>query len=294
MKPPSHSQEADDLDSPLAPGLYLTATPIGCLEDLSLRALRVLRSCSTIFCEDSRVSRKLLNHYAIETPLEVYQDHNADQVRPHIVRRLQQGEALALISDAGMPLVSDPGFKLVRDCHALGLNVTVVPGASAFLTAGVLSGFPTAPLTFLGFASNLKESFLRTWAGVDSTLVFFEAPHKLLRTLSEFQSLFPGRSVAVLRELTKVFEERVAGTFDEVLQHFEETPPRGECVLVLSPPDSSSSSQEDLVGYLTPLLKSRSLRDAVELTAAHFQTSKKFVYRLALTLVQENGLGPNT
>lgn len=274
-------------DMALEPGLYLTATPIGCLEDISLRALRVLRCCQAIYCEDTRVSRKLLNAYEITTPLLTYHDHNADEVRPHILERLQRGEALALISDAGLPLVADPGFKLVRECFVRGYHVTVVPGASAFLTASLLSGFPTAPLTFLGFASRLSAEALKGWTAVPSTLAFFEAPHKMLMTLEMLKDVFPRRRVAVLRELTKVFEERVEGEFDEVLEHFREVVPRGEMVIVLSPPCETAVDEEEIDQQLQSCAKDISCRDAADIVAKRLHISRKAVYARALMMKKE-------
>lgn len=277
----------------LEPGLYLTATPIGCLEDITLRALRVLRSCDEIYCEDTRVSRKLLAHYNISTPLATYHDHNADAARPKIIQKLQRGATLALISDAGMPLIADPGFKLVRDCFALGIRVTSIPGASAFLTASSLSGFPTAPLTFLGFASRLNAQALKVWEEVPSTLAFFEAPHKLLETLGLLQTYLPRRKVAILRELTKVFEERITGSYDEVYRHFLENPPRGEIVIVLSPPSAQEADWSEVVSFLQEFLKQGiSLKNAVEEAAQTFHLSKKSVYQYALQIFKKGSSRP--
>lgn len=278
-------------DKTLEPGLYLTATPIGCLEDMTLRALRVLRDSQAIYCEDSRVSRKLLLAYDIDTPLFAYHDHNADEVRPRIIQRLQRGEVLALISDAGTPLVADPGFKLVRECWALGLHVTTVPGASAILSASLLSGFPTAPLTFLGFASRLHSSDLSIWAPVPSTLVFFEAPHKLVESLKMLKTLFPCRRVAVLRELTKKFEERIEGDFDAVLEHFSRIPPRGEIAVVLSPPCERTISVDELTEYLNRLPHTLSCRDAVAQTVEGLHLPKSVVYEQALKIWKDRREG---
>lgn len=232
---------------PLAPGLYIVATPIGCLEDITLRALRTLKTCDTIVCEDTRVSFKLLKAYGIQKPLLTYHEHNADKARPHLIAQLQQGHSLALISDAGMPLIADPGFRLVRDCQLLGLHVTVVPGPTAFVTGAVLSGFPTHALAFLGFASRLKDKRLTAWKEADATLILFEAPHKLEASVRRLAGFFPERRIALVREITKLHEEVVAGTFEEVLAHLAEHTPRGEFVVALAPPEKKKVEREGLM-----------------------------------------------
>lgn len=242
MPNPSYDPASSSVTEPLKPGLYITATPIGCLEDITLRGLRVLKSCDAIICEDTRVSFKLLQAYGIQKPLLTYHEHNADKVRPRLIAQLQQGKALALISDAGMPLIADPGFRLVRECYALGLHVTVIPGATAFVTGAVLSGMPTHALTFLGFASRLKDKKLNAWKDADSTLIFFEAPHKLEASIRRLLPFFPDRQVALVREMTKIHEEVVKGTFEEIQAYLSTEEIRGEFVIVLAAPERKNSA----------------------------------------------------
>lgn len=238
------SADASSSELRLDPGLYVTATPIGCLEDITLRALRVLRSCDAILCEDTRVSFKLLHAYGIQKPLLTYHEHNADKVRPDLIARLQRGCALALISDAGTPLIADPGFRLVRDCQMLGLRVTVVPGGTAFVTGALLSGFPTHALAFLGFVSRLKDKKLAAWKEADATLIFFESPHKLEASVHRLRTFFPERRIALVREITKIHEEVIKGTFDEILRHLETERVRGEFVIALAAPERKHSVLE--------------------------------------------------
>lgn len=267
----------------LPPGLYIVATPIGCLEDITLRALRLLRACDRIACEDTRVSGKLLRAFAIEKPMMLYHDHNAQQAREKVVAHIEAGEAVALISDAGTPLMADPGFKLVQACYERGLRVTFAPGPTAFVGAVVLSGLPPYPLSFLGFASNASASVCAAWRDVQSTLVFFEAPHKLRATLAAFATRFPNRDVAVVREMTKIFEEVVRGTWVEVTAHFAEHEPRGEIAFVLSPP-TERFVDEAWQTELETALKTQSLRDAVDGVTARHNLSRKLVYARALLI----------
>lgn len=271
----------------LTPGLYVTATPIGCLEDITLRALRVLRTCNQIICEDTRVSFKLLKFYHIQKPLITYQDHNADKVRPQIIRHLQDGLSLALISDAGMPLIADPGFKLVRDCQKLGIKVTVIPGPTAFVSAAILSGFSTHALTFLGFASRLKNKTLKIWENTDSTLIFFEAPHKLLEILNKLKEYFSNRQVSIIKEMTKIHEEVIQGTFEDIIQYFSKQEPRGEFVIALSPPAANSCDFQSLSNKLKDAMRVMSLKDAVAYVAKESCLPKNDIYRKALDFLNK-------
>ncbi|MDR1208398.1 MAG: 16S rRNA (cytidine(1402)-2'-O)-methyltransferase [Holosporales bacterium] len=266
------------------PGLYVTATPIGNLEDITLRAIRVLRGCDRIVCEDTRVSIKLLDAYEINKPLIAYHDCNADAVRPQIIAHLQNKEAVALISDAGTPLISDPGFKLVNECMLLNIKVTTLPGASAVLPAAILSGFPTHALTFLGFSSSLSRKDLEIWRDAKTTLIFFEAPHKLLRELSNLRDFFKNRQVAVVREITKVHEEVVRGSFDEVIERFLNEEPRGEIAIILAPPDEKNIESAIIDADLMSAMDTMSLKDAVAFVAAGRGAPKGVVYQRAIAL----------
>ena len=207
----AHRFEAE----PLAPGLHVVATPIGNLGDITLRALATLAAAETVLCEDTRTSGKLMERFAIKARLSPYHEHNAQAVRPHIIERLKQGAAIALISDAGMPLVSDPGYRLVKEAAELGIPVTACPGASAVLTGLALSGLPTDRFLFAGFVPQKQGERKRLFAelaGLKATLIFFESPHRIIETLQDLVTALPGRSVAVTRELTKLHEEVLRGT----------------------------------------------------------------------------------
>jgi 16S rRNA (cytidine1402-2'-O)-methyltransferase len=216
--------------------LTLVATPIGNLGDITLRALEVLKSVSVILAEDTRHSRRLLNHYAIATPLLAYHDHNESRVTPALVERMQKGEKMALITDAGTPGISDPGFYLVRAALAAGINVTTTPGPSALLAALTLSGFPCETFVFVGFTpkkpgelAKLVESLVEE----PRTTVLYVAPHQLRKVIDALAARMPDREIAVAKELTKLHEDVVRGTAEELKTKFAPTMPRGEFVLVV-------------------------------------------------------------
>ncbi|MCO5725789.1 16S rRNA (cytidine(1402)-2'-O)-methyltransferase [Robiginitalea marina] len=216
--------------------LYIVPTPIGNLGDMTLRGLEVLKSVATVLAEDTRTSAKLLRHYGVDTPLKAYHMHNEHRLVQELSSRLQGGESMALISDAGTPGISDPGFLLVRECLRAGVTVECLPGATALIPALVSSGFPTDRFVFEGFLPPKKgrQKRLASLAGEARTLVFYESPHRLLKTLEQFREVFgPEREVSVSRELTKLYEETVRGTLEQVLAHFQASPPRGELVVVV-------------------------------------------------------------
>jgi 16S rRNA (cytidine1402-2'-O)-methyltransferase len=227
----------------LAPGLHVVATPIGNLADITLRALSVLARADVIYCEDTRHSRTLTSHYAISAPLRPYHDHNADAVRPDILRALGEHKAIALISDAGTPLVSDPGYKLVRAALADGHMVTSLPGPSAVLAALAQSGLPTDTFLFGGFLPNkliARQSRLKELSTVPATLVFFEAPGRVEDTLNDLAAVFPGREIAIARELTKMHEEVRVGNPTALVEWAKANPPRGEFVILIGPPTAAT------------------------------------------------------
>ena len=265
------------------PGLYIVATPIGNRGDITLRALDVLQRADLIYCEDTRTSKPLLDTFGIKTPLKALHDHNEDKMIPDVVTRIQAGQAVALISDAGMPLISDPGFVIVRALQDHNLSVTVIPGASAVITAAALSGLPTDKFLFLGFI-NPKDVVI--YKDTDATLVIYESPHRLLKTLDYFATVFANRHVAVVRELTKLHEEVVRGVWDDVIADFSSRDKvRGEFVLVLSPPTHSNAVTDvDLDQAILEALKTHSLKDACTLVAGSLGIPRKDVYRRALTL----------
>ncbi|MEI8295817.1 MAG: 16S rRNA (cytidine(1402)-2'-O)-methyltransferase, partial [Alphaproteobacteria bacterium] len=218
----------------LSPGLYIVATPIGNLGDITLRAIETLKNSDAIVCEDTRVTQKLLRAYSIKKPLYSYHDHNAQKICPILIKELQDGKVLALLSDAGMPLVADPGYQLVQACIEASIPITVIPGPSAVLTALALSGLPPDRFAFLGFFDVKKLDTVQDFPG---TLIFFEAPHRLMATLEKLPGLFPQRACVVARELTKYFEEVVRGTPEQVFAAFSgRSAIKGEIVLLLGPP----------------------------------------------------------
>lgn len=217
--------------------LYLVPTPIGNLEDMTFRAIRVLKEVDFILAEDTRNSGKLLKHFEIQTQMHSHHMHNEHKTVENIVRRIQAGETFALISDAGTPAISDPGFLLVRACVEAGVEVDCLPGATAFVPALVNSGFPNDKFVFEGFLPVKKgrQTRLLALAEETRTIIFYESPHKLLKTLSHFAEYFgTERNISVSREITKLHEETIRGTVTEVLQHYNQKPPKGEIVIVVS------------------------------------------------------------
>jgi 16S rRNA (cytidine1402-2'-O)-methyltransferase len=271
---------------PLEPGLHLVATPIGNLGDITLRALWVLRSVDRIFCEDTRITARLLAHFGIDKPLAAYHDHNADRVRPVVLAALRRGETLALVSDAGTPLVSDPGYKLVREAITEGLPVTAAPGPSAALTALILSGLPPAAFLFAGFLparSVARRQALGQWQGLAATLIFFEGPSRLASCLADMATVLGDRQAAIGRELTKRHEEMRRGSLAELADHYRAEPaPRGEVVVVVAPPVSAAPNIGDLDTRLDALLGRLSLRDAVAVLAAETGLGRRELYERAL------------
>lgn len=271
-------------------GLYIVATPIGNLRDITLRALDVLGLCDVILCEDTRISGKLMSHYGIKAKLVSYHDHNGDERRPQVMQMLSEGKRLALVSDAGTPLISDPGFKLVRDVQQAGFYVSVLPGASSVLSALCLSGLPTDEFTFAGFLPTKQQALkeqLQRFTVTPATVVFFESARRLAETLAMMQQLWGTRQVAVARELTKLFEEVKRGTPEELLAYYSEKgEPKGEVVLVVEPAQAVADEQ-DVEALLATLLKSHSVKDAASIAAEQTGKPRKEIYALALKLQAE-------
>lgn len=217
--------------------LYLVPTPIGNLKDITFRAIEVLKNVGLILAEDTRTSGKLLKHYAIETPMSAYHMHNEHKITDGIIKQLQAGKTIALISDAGTPAISDPGFLLTRACVEAGIAVDCLPGPTAFVPALVNSGLPNDKFVFEGFlpAKKGRQTRLELLADEARTIIFYESPHKLLKTLGQFVTYFgPERNISVSRELSKLHEETIRGSASEVLQHFNEKQPKGELVIVVA------------------------------------------------------------
>ena len=216
--------------------LYLVPTPIGNLDDMTFRAIRVLKEADIILAEDTRTSGKLLKHYEISTQMTSHHMHNEHKMVESFVKRIQAGETIAVISDAGTPAISDPGFLLTRACVAAGIVVDCLPGATAFVPALVNSGLPNDRFVFEGFLPVKKgrQTKLKMLAEEQRTMIFYESPHKLLKTLGHFQEYFgEDRQVSVSREITKLYEETIRGTVKEVLTHYTAKPPKGEIVIIV-------------------------------------------------------------
>ncbi|MHA1540356.1 MAG: 16S rRNA (cytidine(1402)-2'-O)-methyltransferase [Alphaproteobacteria bacterium] len=275
-------------DLPLCAGLYLVATPIGNLEDITIRAIRTLRGVDMIACEDKRTAQKLLTRYEVKKPLLSCHDHNEKQQVDKILGEIQSGKAVALISDAGMPLISDPGYILVRACHEKNVPVTVIPGASACLSGLILSGLPTHAFSYFGFLPSKKEArrkALENLKNLQTTLIFYEAPHRLEKTLTDMLDIFGEREAAVAREITKRFEEVQIGTIKKILTHYQENPPKGEIVIVVAPlVEAAVLDQGAVENLLRDLLGEKSLRDAVAEATELSGWQKKEVYQLALVV----------
>lgn len=216
--------------------LYIVPTPIGNLEDITLRAIRVLKEVDLILAEDTRTSGKLLKHFDISTQMHSHHMHNEHKMVDRLVSRIKAGETIALISDAGTPAISDPGFLLTRACVENGIEVDCLPGATAFVPALVNSGLPNDKFVFEGFLPVKKgrQTRLQLLAEETRTIIFYESPHKIIKTLTQFAEYFGAdRQISVSRELTKLYEETIRGTVKEVLEHFEQKPPKGEFVVIV-------------------------------------------------------------
>jgi 16S rRNA (cytidine1402-2'-O)-methyltransferase len=269
------------------PGLHLVATPIGNLGDISLRALAVLRAADRVYCEDTRVSAKLMTRYGIKVRLEPYHDHNAERMRPQILAALRQGEQVALISDAGTPLISDPGYKLVQAAIAEGLPVTAAPGPSAMLTALILSGLPPDRFLFAGFLPRrrmARRQVVAGWASLEATLIFYEAPARLAAALTDMSEILGPRQAAVARELTKLHEEVRRAPLPELADFYRrEGPPRGEIVVVVGPPGLVKALAEDeLDRRLEIAVAELGVRDASARLAAETGLPRRILYHRAL------------
>ncbi len=277
---------------PAPQGLSVVATPIGNAGDITLRALDALRRVAAVACEDTRVTMKLFALHGIATTLIAYHDHNAERVRPQLIQRLKAGEALALVSDAGTPLISDPGYKLVRACVDAGIAVTSLPGPSAAIAALTLAGLPTDRFFFAGFLPQrqaARRSAIAGIAQVPGSLVFYESPRRLAESLSDLAAVLGDREAAVARELTKRFEELRRGRLAALAAHYAAAgAPRGEAVVVVGPadvaPGDAAGESGGLDALLTQALSRASLRDAVDEVAAATGLRRRQVYKRALEL----------
>ena len=300
-RPPGRSARTFTVDgqilaaAPRLPGLHLVATPIGNLGDITLRALGTLAAANVIACEDTRVTHRLLSHYAIATPTIAYHDHNAAAMRPHILARLAADEAVALVSDAGTPLISDPGFKLVREATAAGHRVTAVPGASSTLTALSVAALPTDRFFFEGFLppkSTARQKRIADIARIGATLVLFETGPRLAESLADLAVGLGERAAAICRELTKLHEEVRRGSLTELARHYAaggET--RGEFVIIVGPAAEETMASDDLDSLLRQALARVSVKDAVGEVAVATGLPRRDVYRRALDLTKDEDHG---
>ncbi len=271
------------------PGLYIVATPIGNLDDITLRALDLLAGVDRVACEDTRHTRILLDRHGIETRLIPYHEHNAEQMLPNLMARLAHGETIALVSDAGTPLISDPGYKLVRKAVRSGIHVSALPGASAALAALILSGLPSDRFMFAGFLppkTTARRKSLGNLAAVDATLIFFESPRRLAASLADMAAELGPRDGAVARELTKLHEELRYGDLAELAAHYAEAgAPKGEVTLVIGPPLAPQApGDEEIEARLEALLKTESVRDAAAKLAAETGLKRRDLYQRAVRL----------
>lgn len=275
---------------PLAPGLHLVATPIGAADDITLRALDILRRADAIAAEDTRRAKQLLDIHGVALrgrPLIPYHDHNGAQARPGLLARIEAGEAVALVSDAGTPLVADPGWRLAREAIDRGLPVVAAPGASAVLAALSVAGLPTDRFLFAGFPptkTGERERFLQEVAAVPSTLVFYESPKRLGESLAAMLDVLGDRPAAVCRELTKRFEETRRGPLSALAADYADIEARGEIVVVVGPPAQAAATGADIDAALRAALAEGSIKDAARTVADALGAPRKAVYARALTL----------
>jgi 16S rRNA (cytidine1402-2'-O)-methyltransferase len=279
----------------LASGLHVVATPIGNLRDVTVRALEVLAAAELIACEDTRVSRKLLDRYGIDTPLAPYHEHNAAEARPKLIARLAQGWSLALVSDAGTPLVSDPGYRLVREAREAGYTVTAVPGASSVLAALTICGLPTDRFCFEGFLpvkGGPRRSRIVELSRIPATLVLFESGPRVAASLADLAAGLGNREAAICRELTKLHEEVRRGELVTLAADYASAAEtRGEFVIVIAPPSQVCGEAVDLDALLRGVLDRLSLKEAVAEIAAGTGVPRRQVYQRALALTKDREHG---
>jgi 16S rRNA (cytidine1402-2'-O)-methyltransferase len=274
----------------LKAGLYLVPTPIGNLRDLTFRALDVLAGVDLIVCEDTRVTGKLMKAFGLKKPMRIYNDHASEKDRENIVKMIAEGESVALCSDAGTPLISDPGYKLVRQLVAEGIEVTALPGANAVLPALQLSGLPTDAFSFIGFLparSGPRKTMLEKWQDRPGTLICYETGPRLEESLKDIKKVLGDRPAAIARELTKLYEEVKRGKLSALIEEVTLSgPPKGEIVLVIgeNKQEDEATVADTIEKQLIQALKTLSVRDAAELVAGATGKPKKAIYMLALKL----------
>jgi 16S rRNA (cytidine1402-2'-O)-methyltransferase len=271
----------------LSPGLYVTATPIGNASDIGLRALGILKGCDAIVAEDTRVTSRLLAIHGISRPLLAYNDHNAPSMRPKLLARLRQGARLALVSDAGTPLVSDPGLKLVQAALGEGVPVYPVPGASAALAALVVSGLPSDRFFFAGFLpakAGERRRALEALGSIPASLIFYESPGRIGETLGDMADILGDRRAAVARELTKLHEEVRRAPLSELAKDYAGPPPKGEITVVVAPPAAAEPDLARIDALLRQALPAMAVSGAAALVAQALGAPRRLVYARALKL----------
>ena len=279
----------DAAGSKPAPGLYLVPTPIGNMRDITLRALDILQQVDLIACEDTRVTGRLLDHYGVPTPVTPYHEHNARRVRPELLRRLAAGASIALVSDAGTPLISDPGYRFVREATEAGHPVTALPGPSAALAALTASALPPDRFLFIGFPPPRASARLQAFqeiAQVRASIVAFESARRLTGCLNDMREALGEREAVVARELTKRFEELRRGTLGDLARHYAQAgPPKGEVAIVVAPPGDRPPPGDGVIDdLLREAIQGRSLRDAVDIVAERLALPRRAVYERALAM----------
>lgn len=272
----------------LKSGLYIVGTPIGNMEDISFRAVNTLKNADIIACEDTRVSKVLLSNYGIDTQTVSIHNYNESEKIDWVKNKIDEGLSIALISDAGMPLISDPGYKVVSELRNSGYYVSVVPGATSTISALVLSGMPTDRFMFIGFAPTKEKeklAFFDEVKNIDASVIFFETANRLTDTLKTLNQIFKERKIAIVREITKIYEEVKTGTPEELFNHFAQNGVKGEIVGVISPCKKKESFDSDKIQKtLLELLEYMPLKSASEFVAKIFDISKKEVYNLGIKL----------
>jgi 16S rRNA (cytidine1402-2'-O)-methyltransferase len=275
------------MNDKLEPGLYIVATPIGNLSDLSPRAAAILAGADLIAVEDSRVTAKLLRHIGVKRPMAPYHDHNADKVRPGLIERMRS-EAVALVSDAGTPLISDPGYKLVRDARAAGIAIVTIPGPSAVIAALTLAGLPTDRFAFFGFLpakAGARAAAIAEAASFKGTLAFYESGPRLAASLAALRDGLGERAAAVAREISKRFEETVTGTLSALAARYADAPPKGEIVIVVAPPGApEAAGEEEVDAALRAAMARLSPSRAAAEVAATLGLPRRAVYERAQRL----------
>lgn len=283
------SDAAQPLQDRLTPGLYLVATPIGNLGDITMRAVDILSRCDVVACEDTRVTGKLLKHLGISKPLWRYDDHSEHRDRSRLVESVRT-RAVALVSDAGTPMISDPGYRLVNDCRAEGIPITSLPGACAAIVGLTLSGLPNDRFLFAGFLpvkDKARRETLEELSATNATLVFYETGPRLLKSLKALGEVLPEREIAVARELTKLHEECRRGLSDGLIAYYDANPPKGEIVLLVGPPQDHAPSDADADHMLREAMQTMKASQAAGQVAKATGLDRKALYARAMELKSE-------